>query len=304
MGYQHGPIKTVCPKCGTIWFWKRRDWGRQPDRLYIKCNCGADLKTKSVDAGPPVPPTLYIGQDNSLVLKLYPVPPEVKPEQAARSMGIQPYSIRSFTYQASRFFGGCLYESERRGDVWGEPVFMDQCGDLDGPWMPDPTARHDCHMVGGWTKGKATCPLWEKLMALCQTDRELHFLHKYLSLAKDRHFPMLIPQVRIGIGERRRPDFVVFVPVHYWKYNWYAIQLDGGHPEERAAEDKIRDADIAANGYTVLPPFKSSNLFEEVRRLIERVDQEMALAETNPEEVAVEVEAEIREEEAERDVRF
>ena len=232
-------------------------------------------------------------------LKLYPVPPE-----RPRGEWVQPYSIRSFTYQASRFFGGCLYESERRGDVWDEPVFMDQCGDLEGSWIPDPSARHHCHMVGGWTKGKVTCPLWEKVMALCQTDNERHFLHKYLSLAKDRQFPMLIPQVRLGIGERRRPDFVLFVPVHYWKYNWYAIQLDGGHPELRATEDKIRNADIAAYGYKVIE-YKSSS-YEEVRRLVERVDQEMALAETNPVEVAVEVEAEIEgeEAEAETDVPF
>ena len=303
MGYQHGPIKTVCPKCGTGWFWKWRDWVYPPDRLNVECKCGADLKTRSVDSRPPVPPSLYIGQDNLLQLKLYPLPPEVRLERAALLMGIQPYSIRSFTYQASRFFGGCLYESERLGDVWGEPVFTDRCSDP--AWPGDD--GHYCHMVGGWTKGKATCPLWEKVMALCQTDSERHFLHKYLSLAKDRQFPMLIPQVRIGIGERRRPDFALFVPVHYWKYNWYAIQLDGGHPEERAAEDKVRDADIAARGYKVLG-FKSSKLFEEARKLIEMVDQEMTLAETNPEEVAVEVEAEIEGEEAmaeaETDVPF
>ena len=52
MGYQHGPIKTVCPKCGTIWFWNRRDWARTYDRpKSTHCNCGADLMTKVLILG-------------------------------------------------------------------------------------------------------------------------------------------------------------------------------------------------------------------------------------------------------------
>ena len=37
-------------------------------------------------------------------------------------------------------------------------------------------------------------------------------LHQYLVYAKHQ-FPMLLPQPRIGIAERRRPDFVAFVPL-------------------------------------------------------------------------------------------
>jgi hypothetical protein len=36
---------------------------------------------------------------------------------------------------------------------------------------------------------------------------------------------MLLPQARLGMGERRRPDFVVFIPVHFWNYKKLAIQL-------------------------------------------------------------------------------
>jgi hypothetical protein len=231
---------------------------------------------------PNVPRTLYIGHEKHQQMKLYPVPPDKPNEPWA-----QPYSIRSFVSQASSRLGGCLYWSSAGGSVMGESVFVDRCADaITGDFTgPDP-----CDFLAGFTIGREKCPLWEKVATLCQTETETKFLHWYLTFVKDRQFPMLIPQVRIGIAERRRPDFVLFVPLQYWRYKWYAIQLDGSHPPSTAEQDKLRDDEIAVHGYEIISlcPERQGYL-EEVRRLVERVESQMATAETEPFSVALEV---------------
>ena len=89
----------------------------------------------------------------------------------------------------------------------GEPIFSDQCVEPERGWQDN--EGEPCHMVAGFTIGQASCGLWERVKQLCQTEPERRFLQSYLGLAKDRQFPMLIPQARIGIAERRRPDFVL-----------------------------------------------------------------------------------------------
>jgi hypothetical protein len=56
-------------------------------------------------------------------------------------------------------------------------------------------------------------------------------------------------QARIGIAERRRPDFVLFVPLTYWNYKWYAIQLDAAHHAGFQEKDELRDAEIGVHRY-------------------------------------------------------
>lgn len=284
MGYQHRVIVTKCGQCDSRVTYRWEEWSR-PDthlREWNCSSCGAHNTPGEYDQWPPVPRTLYLGHERHRQLKLYPVPPEFPNESWS-----QPYSIRSFVFQASRQLGGCKYSTSRTGEVMGESVFSDRCESGDYPELAGP---FNCRMVAGWTTGESTCPLWEQVSQLCQSNTETKFLHWYLGLAKDRQFPMLIPQARIGIAERRRPDFVLFVPVHYWKYNSYAIQLDGAHPEERAAADELRDAEIAVHGYEVikLKP-EASGYYEEVRRLVERIESEMQWAETDPSRVATEV---------------
>src|SRR5262245_57920621 len=127
--------------------------------------------------------------------------------------------------------------------------------------------------VSGWIYQEKTCPLWESLKTFCQTEAEARFLHTYLSLVKDRQFPMLLPQVRVGIAERRRPDFVAFVPFHKWKYKWYAIQLDRAHPSEIAEDDEYRDLDLKMAGYEVLSLGRSvSSYVTEAKTLVERFE--------------------------------
>jgi very-short-patch-repair endonuclease len=100
---------------------------------------------------------------------------------------------------------------------------------------------------------------------------------------------MLIPQPRIGIAERRRPDFVVFVPLQCWNYKWIAIELDGAHGSEQEARDAERDIELSANGYEVFSVRPAERgYFEEVRRFVERVEEWMGIAREDTWRVAIE----------------
>jgi len=101
---------------------------------------------------------------------------------------------------------------------------------------------------------------------------------------------MLIPQVRIGIAQRRRPDFVLFVPLQKWKYKLYAIQLDAAHPQESAEKDELRDTEISMHGYEVIS-LKGENqgYWEDVRSLVEIIERDMEKVESDPSDVAVDL---------------
>jgi hypothetical protein len=214
---------------------------------------------------PDVPREIYAGHDKNHLLKLYPLSPERSSEPWA-----QPYSIRSFVAQASWQLGGCGYHCTKRGEVMGQAVFSDLCHDSQATEWEE---AHNCHMLAGWSVGEASCLLWQHVAKLCQTETEVRFLYSYLGLARDRQFPMLIPQVRIGIAERRRPDFVIFVPLQYWKYKWYAIELDGAHPKEVASADDERDSALVKAGYTVKRV--TAGVVSEVKALVEEIDRLM-----------------------------
>ena len=102
---------------------------------------------------------------------------------------------------------------------------------------------------------------------------------------------MLLPQVRIGIAERRRPDFVLFSPLQYLVYKRYAVELDGAHTIERAVLDEARDMDLAAENYEVIS-LRPSELgyFSEIQKLVEKIAVEMTEAEKSAGELATEVE--------------
>jgi hypothetical protein len=164
----------------------------------------------------------------------------------------------------------------------GEPEFIDRCTrDFQAGSSP-------CHMMGGWTKGAITCPLWEQIANLCQTEDEQQFLHEYIQIVKHRIFPMLIPQARIGITQRRRPDFVVFVPLQRWKYRWYAIELDGKHRWKNDEIDRERNEYLNMNHYHVIS-VKTTNYYKEVKCLVERIEGEISIATSNPWDVAIEM---------------
>ncbi|MBI3807908.1 MAG: hypothetical protein HY281_10425 [Nitrospirae bacterium] len=174
-----------------------------------------------------------------------------------------------------------------------DTVFSDYCLEPDVLYYSD-TPRPRCHMFAGWSMGEESCPLWEKLSNLCQTDAEKKFLHWYFGFARDRTFPALLPQARIGIAERRRPDFALFVPLSYWKYKWYAIQLDGAH-RGLQEQDALRDTEISIHGYEVvsLRP-ESKGYYDEVKKLVERIEFDMEQANSDRWQVAIEVESEKR----------
>jgi hypothetical protein len=279
MGYNHWVLAAVC-KCGTRSGWK---WEQTPRKLptQVTCRCGTRNILGKLPDWPNVPRTLYIGHDRHNQMKVHAVPPEAFIEDAGWA---QPYSIRSFVDQASKRLGGCAYSTRLTGQVLGESVFSDSCG------HPETEEVSSCHLVAGFTMGQPTCALWKQIAALCQTDAERRFLYQYLGLVKDRQFPMLIPQARIGIAERRRPDFVAFVPLQYFRYKYYAVQLDAAHPEERDEADRLRDDEIALHGYEVLSlrP-EGQGYLEEVKRLVEQIERDMKTVEDDFWKVALDV---------------
>jgi hypothetical protein len=225
-----------------------------------------------------VPRTLYLGYDNTNLLKVHPIPPDMEAEEWA-----QPYSVRSFLYQVSRQFEHCAYSCSVTGTMYGEPMFADKCRHSD-----DFDDSEPCRIMTSWSKGGATCGTWDRIASLCQTQPEQRFLQDYLRYVKDRQFPMLLPQARIGIAERRRPDFVVFVPVQHWRYQQLAVQLDGAHPDEAAANDQQRDAYLAEYGYETISLRPAQRGYhEEVKRLVERIDVAMNMADTDAWEIAI-----------------
>jgi len=284
MGYHHRARAVTCPSCSRRVAWFHDGATTLPDRW--KCECGILHHLESPPKWPEVPRALYIGPDKLARFKVYPVPPENSNDDWA-----QPYSIRSFVYQASQKFGGCYYRPSRRGTVMDEPVFTDSCYSSFYNAEYGDELPHDCHLVGGWTTGKETCPLWEQIIDLCQTEPEKRFLKRYLQFVKDRQFPMLIPQTGIGITERRRPDFVAFVPLQYWKYKWVAIQLDAAHKEEQLVSDSERDEYVRDHKYDVvsLRP-EQTGYFEEVRKLVEEFESWMSLGDTDPWSIVVDAE--------------
>jgi hypothetical protein len=148
---------------------------------------------------------LFCGHEKGKAIANLPIPPEHEKTDWAL-----PYCTRSFIDQASRQIEACGYQWRGSTDMMGEPVHEDDCWEDENPG-DYAFARTRCHLLSGWIRGRAECPLWDQLKTYCQTVTEQKFLWAYLSLVKGRNFPMLLPQVRIGIAERRRPDFVLFV---------------------------------------------------------------------------------------------
>jgi hypothetical protein len=144
--------------------------------------------------------------------------------------------------------------------------------------------------MSGFTRGQETCNLWTKIANLCQTDSERRFLRYYLALVKDREFPMLIPQVRLGVAERRRADFAVFVLLQHWKYDRLVVELDRAHPADRAEADRDRELEIVAQGYRVIRCVGGERgYYDDVCALIEQIDAGMKRAVSDPWSVAVDV---------------
>jgi very-short-patch-repair endonuclease len=83
------------------------------------------------------------------------------------------------------------------------------------------------------------------------------------------------------------------VPLSYWKYKWYAIELDHAHIGQREQDD-LRNAEISFHGYEVvsLRP-EAKGYYGEVKKLVERIEFDMAQAETDPWQVAFEVDSSI-----------
>jgi hypothetical protein len=292
VGYQHCIWSFTCGECGSDWFFPSKPSWHEPSRygpafpIVCECtNCGATNKFASISIQPNIPKFLSVGDYKDAPLEIYPVPPDLT--FAGTAAGYFPYSTRSFIHQASRELGGCSHECYEYGPtLGGEPVFTDICGVLDGEDCQ--VADQRCHVFSGWPHAEHSCQLWDRVAELCQTDDEANVLRYYLSLVKGRNFPMLIPQARLGIAERRRPDFVLFVPLQSLKYRRYAIELDGGHiGDEFVASDQERNKELILNKYLVRNLRSGEEYYKEVKDLVEQVEAEMSQADQDLKAVAV-----------------
>jgi len=292
MGYEHRTLKAACAICKKQVLWSCKISNKIP-RTW-KCECGTRNYLTEPPKWPDLPLALYIGHKKNKRLKIHPIPPNIQNSDWA-----QPYSIRSFLYQASRSLGGCYYMCRERGTVMDQKIFADFCcspESLENSWG-DPD-EWECHMANGWIHGYERCDLWDRVAQLCQTDSERRFLHQYLGYVKDRQFPMLIPQAWVGIADRRRPDFVAYIPLQFWNYKWIAIQLDAAHKEEQQEDDILRNNNIADHNYEVysFKPIKGG-YYEDVRILVEQIDKLMQIADKDSWSVAYEVKVNRYEEE-------
>src|SRR5215471_14756026 len=101
MGYLDRIYKFGCPNCGTQRVVRPRD---TPQYSGSCRQCDADIQLQPLRNLPPVPDMLFLGHDNRDQLRIYPVPPGKGHEPWA-----DPYSIRSFLYQAMQHFGRGKY---------------------------------------------------------------------------------------------------------------------------------------------------------------------------------------------------
>jgi hypothetical protein len=277
MAYRQYVYKYTCGNCHSV-RWRS---GEMRPSFSSTCNgCNAHNELRQLPQYPDVPLSLYLGAENSNVLRVYPVPPEQQDAEWA-----DPYSVRSFVYQAAQHYQQCSYSCDSSGTLYGQPIFKDTCHAATDSLGDNPTR---CSIMTGWSSGGPDCGTWHKIKALCQTAPEQRFLQDYIRYVKDRQFPMLLPQARVGIAERRRPDFVIFIPVHFWNFKKLAIQLDGSHVPGHA-DDKARDAHVAEYGYETMSVRPDDRGYlREVQRLVEHVDILMQLHETDPDDVATE----------------
>ena len=270
MGYWQESYDVNCSECGDVgtWIYTSRTSTPPECSRCPKCGCYEIETTYSYPEQPP-PPNVYIGADKYKRIKLLPLPHGV----SRLWDGMQPYSVRSILYQLSREDGWPhRYHPDFHGlDKYGNYLWEDTCSERDdyGNWID----YGKCCVATGWMTGEVTCKGWELIKGLCQTDAESAFLHDYLRYVKDREFPMLIPQAWLTWEERRRIDFMLYVPKTHHHWRKIAVQIDpkGSHKDSR--RDEIRDLEIRAEGYDVLSYDTDELRIEQVRKLISKVDE-------------------------------
>ena len=191
MSYENRSVKATCPKCNRSVYWQWKPGQKYKPPISWHCTCGYTNHIAPPPPWPGIPHILYLGHEQHRQLRIHPIQPGT-----IDGTWNQPYSVRSFLLQASRALGGCSYGCITRGTMMDEPVFIDLCDSLED--TNDFPESWPCHIAAGWTNGETSCPLWERIANLCQSDPERLFLYRYLSYTKHRQFPMLLPQTRIG----------------------------------------------------------------------------------------------------------
>lgn len=258
--------ETPCPECGKLRRLKfKSQWTWKP--VTLKCKgCGYEW-TLNQEPRMNLPSFVICGPEKLKRIRLVQLP-QLKhfPWGSVDEFGnyvqppeLQPYSIRSVVTQLS----------ESEPEIECRLCSFGKVGKLN--WEDWCQGSGRCHLVSGWSTGQETCPCWEFISTLCQSDSERQFLHYYLRFAYDisggDEFPMLIPQVRLATG-RIRVDFVAFVPETRWKWHWYAIEIDT--PIHHPRDDEVERAEIIRNeGYILKRITPEKKWLDWARELVE-----------------------------------
>lgn len=275
--------------------------------LYKCPYCSNYIKLK-YPPQPNLPHSLYIGPEKLKRIKLLPLPPKNViyqghgeyhqffgagdcgqchfaksfPDSYGAPMDcgfdlpdeIQPYSVRSFLIQLSlRKDFPCKYFVQiSQKDVYGNIILnegcMKSCSGCN--YRSD---IHPCHVANGWIHGEESCPGWEYIANLCQSENERRFLHQYLRINHDRESPMPIPQAHIENTERIRVDYVMFVPITRFTWKWLAIEIDSKLYHQDSNRDFQKNIMMESEGYEVIRLSAEKMMLDQVRELYSKITE-------------------------------
>ena len=300
MGFRDISIEVACPVCDKAWLVApKKVWSRGQR---WRCPGCSNLVELPDPPRPNLPPVLYIGPEKLRRIKLTPLPPErvIYPNHgeyhswfgggscdncpfamalpgsygAAMDCGfstpaeMQPYSVRSVLAQLSlqkdfpcKYFAQVHGQDQFGNTLWDEGC-MESCAGCDyRPYL------RPCHVAAGWMHGEETCPGWERIKTLCQSENESRFLHQYLRINHDREYPMPIPQAHVEITEQVRVDFVLFVPMTRFEWKWLAVEIDSEEYHGDVVREAGRTAIIASSGYEIVRLSAKKRMLDQVREL-------------------------------------
>jgi hypothetical protein len=249
-------FKWTCWNCGGRFFVEGTSNLQRLERCPDK-KCDSYLCLEIPQSQATLPEAVLCGADHNNLLEIKQLAPDLYGEDQG------PFSTQSFVMQASKHWGACNF--------LGHDYFKGfHCGKNTAHSIP-------CHIFKGFGNGGTKeCLLWSFVEKLCQTDQERWFMTQYMRYVRERVFPMVLPQVRLGgITQELRPDFVL---------------LDGGHTPGARERDEERHLRLQSEGFSVVS-YKGRrvdaegrspiNYIDDIKDLVSRIDRQMNLTKEN-----------------------
>ncbi len=293
MNYTDRHFVYSCPECNATLKIPEESRG-----FWVKCGaCKHEFKAPEN----PIPKFLYFGSFKTKRIKLLPLPkkqimytinancygycdhnwneqwgtPTTCGHKTAKE--IQPYSIRSFLLQLTQDdVLPCKYFVETEGvDDFGNVYWVDKCL---GERITDCVygCEKCCSVATGWMHGESECSGWKSITEFCDSNVEKTFLREYIRQNHDKESPMLIPQVWLGLKEKRRVDFVLIIPKTAHNCEKLAIEINPPKYHSNLEKELAREKEITSEGYKLLKYSKNEikdrlNAVRNLREYIERV---------------------------------